>query len=108
MTTTIDEPDDTWADDESAESIEHTWTDTNPAHNRRDIDFRAQQRHENSMQTRALIGVGVLFLLTLMIVVAAPWVGAISEDFARTLAQMVLPALLASGATIIGTLFKPK
>jgi len=93
------EPDETWADEESAEeSAEDTWTD----------DVRAQQRHENRMQSRALFGVGVLFLITLVVVIVAPWVAAISEDFARTLAQMILPALLASGATIIGTLFKLK
>ena len=89
------EPDETWADEESAED---TWTD----------DVRAQQRHENRMQSRALFGVGVLFLITLVVVIVAPWVAAISEDFARTLAQMILPALLASGATIIGTLFRLK
>jgi ABC-type phosphate transport system permease subunit len=99
------EPDETWADEESAED---TWTDNSPARARRDIDVRAQQRHENRMQSRALFGVGVLFLITLVVVIVAPWVAAISEDFARTLAQMILPALLASGATIIGTLFKLK
>lgn len=90
------------------EPAEDTWTDNSPVRNRRDIDFRTQQRHENRMQSQALVGVGVLFLITLAVVIVASWVGAISEDFARTLAQMILPALLASGATIIGTLFKPK
>jgi len=90
------------------EPAKDTWTDNSPAQNRRDIDSRAQQRHENRMQSRALAGVGVLFLITVAMIISASWVGAISEDFARTLAQMILPALLTSGATIIGTLFKPK
>jgi hypothetical protein len=39
-------------------------------------------------------------------VIIAPGVGAITEDFARTLAQMIMPAMLAGAATIVGTLFR--
>jgi hypothetical protein len=85
---------------------EDTWTDHSPARARRDVDLGAQQRHENWMQARALVGVGLLLLATTLIVVAAPWVGAISESFARDLAQMIIPALLAAAGTIVGTLFK--
>jgi hypothetical protein len=59
------------------------------------------------MQSRALLGVGTLFVITLIAVIIAPGVGAISEDLARTLAQMILPTLLAAAGTIIGTLFRP-
>lgn len=92
-------------DDEEADT-EATWTDNSPAQNRRDVAVGAQRRHENRMQSRALLGVGVLFVITLIAVIIAPGMGAISEDLARTLAQMILPALLASAATIIGTLFR--
>jgi hypothetical protein len=83
-----------------------TWTDDSPAQNRRDVAVGGQRRHENRMQSRALLGVGTLFVITLLAVIIGPGLGAISEDFARTLAQMIIPAMLAAAATIIGTLFR--
>jgi hypothetical protein len=106
MISMVNDQQDSSADDEGADT-EATWTDNSPAQSRRDVAVGAfQQRHENRMQSRALLGVGTLFVITLIAVIIGPAAGAISEDFARTLAQMIFPAMLAFAATIIGTLFR--
>lgn len=84
-----------------------TWIDNSPSQSRHDIAEGAQQRQENRMRSRALLGIGTLFIITLATVIIAPGVGVITEDFARTLAQMIIPVLLAAATTIIGCLFRP-
>ncbi len=59
----------------------------------------------NSLQSGLLKGMGGLFVFTLLLVVVGPWVGAITEDFAKSLAQMIVPVLLTSGGAIVGSLF---
>lgn len=104
----------TWTDDSPERNqgvvadTDATWTDNSPARNRRDVAVGAQRRHENKMQSGALLGVVALFVITLIAVIVGPGVGAISEDFARTLAQMIIPAMLAAVAAIIGTLFRAR
>lgn len=66
---------------------------------------RKTTRHVSRMQLRVLYGVGGFFLLTLVAIVAGPATGAIREEFAAQIMQTILPPLLASGATIVGTLF---
>jgi hypothetical protein len=46
-----------------------------------------------------------VFGLTLLTVVAVPALGLLSEDYARFLAQLIIPAVLALGATVVGALF---
>lgn len=62
-------------------------------------------RHVGRMQLVVLFGLGGFFLLTMIVIVVGPWVGAIEESLAEKIMQTVLPPLLASGATIVGTLF---
>jgi hypothetical protein len=66
-----DDQDDTGVNDEEADT-EATWTDNNPAQNRRDVAVGAQRYRENKMQSRALLGVGTLFVITLIAVIIAP------------------------------------
>jgi hypothetical protein len=102
----MDDQGGTRVDNDEGADTDATWTDSSPAQSRRDVALGAQQRHENRMQSRALLGLGAPFLITLAAVIIAPGVGAITEDFARTLAQMIMPAMLAGAATIVGTLFR--
>lgn len=64
-----------------------------------------QQRHRNSMQTWLLMGVGILIVFMTLILVAGLGFHWISEDFAKLLAQMTIPALLTFGGAIVGSLF---
>ncbi|MBP2321494.1 hypothetical protein JOF56_001879 [Kibdelosporangium banguiense] len=61
--------------------------------------------HTASMQKRVLYGIGGVFALTLLLLVAAVSFGGITEEFALELGRLVFPAALAAGATVVGTLF---
>lgn len=90
------------------EVSERTWSDVGPAQTGPLIDVREEQRHRNVLQSRLLTGLGAVFLATLLLVIAGPATGVISEDYARDLAQMIIPALLTFGGTIVGTLYNPR
>jgi hypothetical protein len=93
-------------DDDPA--IGGTWRDDSPVQTGPLIDIREQQRHIHVLQSRLLTGLGAIFMITLLMIIVGPAVGAISEDYARSLAQMVIPALLTFGGTIVGTLFSTR
>lgn len=61
--------------------------------------------HKASMQTQVLYGIGGVIALTLVLLVLAVSFNGITEDFALKIAQIVLPAAVGAGATIVGTLF---
>lgn len=84
-----------------------TWRDDEPVQSGPLIDVREEQRHRNVLQSRLLTGLGVVFVSTLLLVMIGPATGFVTETFARDLAQMILPALLTFGGTIVGTLFNP-
>jgi hypothetical protein len=63
------------------------------------------RKHFNTMQTKVLWGIGIFFLITLATIVIAPATGKISEDLAKEIMHTVLPPVMASAATIVGTLF---
>jgi hypothetical protein len=66
---------------------------------------REQQRHVAWMQTRVLIGVGLIVVITFETLVLAVGFGGISTATASELGRMVLPALVGAGSTIVGALF---
>lgn len=98
---------------------EGTWTDEDPASGpqgaaplvgqsglieARDL-ARRKHEHRASMQMRVLLGVFLVFAFALVSIVVAAATHRISEQFAMELARMILPAVLGSGATIVGALF---
>lgn len=89
-------------------SIE-VWTEEEPAKHKALIEERnlraEKERHTAIMQMRVLIGVGLVFALTLVTIIGAVWANAVSESFASELSRMILPTALGSGTTIVGALF---
>lgn len=69
--------------------------------------LRAQQRkHVADMQKWVLIGIGGVFVLTFVAVVLLGWFKPEENDgFSLELARMIIPAVLGSGATVVGVLF---
>jgi hypothetical protein len=87
------------------------WTDRAPPAGPRDsptITAGPELQHEHRLQKWVLGGLGGAFVITLGTVVAGSGMHWISEDFAKTIAQTILPAILASAGTIVGTLFGHK
>lgn len=86
-----------------------TWIDSEKTRGDRPLFFdrdAEQQRHQNSMQSYLLLGLGVVFLVTLLLIVGVVAFGGMTEDLAKTLAQLIFPTLLGFGGAIVGTLFR--
>ncbi|KAA2260120.1 hypothetical protein F0L68_20560 [Solihabitans fulvus] len=89
-----------------ADQVE-TWTDedSGPLFLGPVVDAREQRRHVAGMQSRVLLGIGAIFLVTLLVIVLGPRYFQMQQDVVHQLIQTVLPSVLAAGATIVGTLF---
>jgi hypothetical protein len=89
-----------WTDETTADSGV-----TEPVVGNKPLVSVGDPRHFDRMQTKVLWGIGIFFLASLLAVIIGPAVHAISEDLAKEIMKTVLPPVMASAATIVGTLF---
>lgn len=65
-----------------------------------------RRRHFMRMQIRVLFGVGLVFLVTLMVLVVGLWRDLLPLEVATELMRMVIPTVLGAGLTIVGMFFR--
>ncbi|PPK61860.1 hypothetical protein V5P93_002404 [Actinokineospora auranticolor] len=65
-----------------------------------------RQRHFMRMQVRVMLGVGLVFLVTLVTLVLGLWLHLMPQGVAEELMRMVIPTVLGAGLTITGMFFR--
>jgi hypothetical protein len=69
------------------------------------IEARKDRQHTRQMQARVLGGIAGLIVVVLVLVFGSQALHWVSEPFAGRIADLMLPALLASGGTVVGFYF---
>jgi hypothetical protein len=96
----------TWYDTDAAEPGKVIGTKDLTKEMMQFITDREARHHVRTMQIKILSGVGLIFIGTILTLVAALGLGLIPPEFGSELMRMVIPTVLGAGLTIVGTFFR--